>query len=278
MSGFSPRRPAGRVARYARRDHYASLREALAPIAAALEDRGWRATVICDDNGLVDRAAAHRAGLGWFGKNSLLLVPGFGLVVGAGLGGHRRAPSAHRPRGAPTSCRGLRQLLPLSDRVPHRGPGRPRGSRRPSMPGLAGAGPGSFPEQYRRALGDRIYGCDECQQVCPINRVADRRDPPPPPERRQSALGGPPRAPRALRRSPDGGARPLVHRRTRSPLPTPECTPGAGQRGGRRRPRNRAGIDPLAVGRRRDDRRARPVGGPGSWVGTTAVGRTGEPA
>jgi epoxyqueuosine reductase len=41
--------------------------------------------------------------------------------------------------------------------------------------------PGSFPEQYRRALGDRIYGCDECQQVCPINRVVDRRDPPPPP-------------------------------------------------------------------------------------------------
>jgi epoxyqueuosine reductase len=40
--------------------------------------------------------------------------------------------------------------------------------------------PGSFPEQYRRALGNRIYGCDECQQVCPINRVADRRDPPPP--------------------------------------------------------------------------------------------------
>ena len=75
---FSPRRPAGRVARYARRDHYASLRQALAPIAAALEDRGWRATVICDDNGLVDRAAAHRAGLGWFGKNSLLLVPGLG--------------------------------------------------------------------------------------------------------------------------------------------------------------------------------------------------------
>jgi epoxyqueuosine reductase len=34
---------------------------------------------------------------------------------------------------------------------------------------------GSFPEQYRRALGDRIYGCDECQQVCPINRLADRR-------------------------------------------------------------------------------------------------------
>jgi epoxyqueuosine reductase len=40
--------------------------------------------------------------------------------------------------------------------------------------------PGSFPEEFRAALGGRVYGCDECQQVCPVNRAADRRDPPPP--------------------------------------------------------------------------------------------------
>jgi epoxyqueuosine reductase len=38
--------------------------------------------------------------------------------------------------------------------------------------------PGSFPQAWRSALGDRIYGCDECQQVCPINRLAERRTPP----------------------------------------------------------------------------------------------------
>jgi epoxyqueuosine reductase len=37
--------------------------------------------------------------------------------------------------------------------------------------------PGTFPEEYRVALGDRIYGCDECQQVCPINKLVDRREP-----------------------------------------------------------------------------------------------------
>jgi epoxyqueuosine reductase len=41
---------------------------------------------------------------------------------------------------------------------------------------------GSFPVEYRHALGDRIYGCDECQQVCPVNKVAERRRPAPPPE------------------------------------------------------------------------------------------------
>ncbi|MFV1992194.1 MAG: epoxyqueuosine reductase, partial [Acidimicrobiales bacterium] len=34
---------------------------------------------------------------------------------------------------------------------------------------------GDFPIEYRAALGDRIYGCDDCQEVCPPNRLADRR-------------------------------------------------------------------------------------------------------
>jgi len=42
--------------------------------------------------------------------------------------------------------------------------------------------PGTFPPEFREALGGRVYGCDECQQVCPINQVGDRRRPPAPPE------------------------------------------------------------------------------------------------
>jgi epoxyqueuosine reductase len=40
--------------------------------------------------------------------------------------------------------------------------------------------PGSFPLEHRVALGGRIYGCDECQVVCPPNRAGDLRHPPPP--------------------------------------------------------------------------------------------------
>ncbi|MBV8464018.1 MAG: DUF1730 domain-containing protein, partial [Acidimicrobiales bacterium] len=53
----------GRVAEYACRDFYGDLRKALQPVADRLRRAGWQATVVCDDNALVDRAAAHRAGL-----------------------------------------------------------------------------------------------------------------------------------------------------------------------------------------------------------------------
>jgi epoxyqueuosine reductase len=178
-----PPRATGRVARYARRDHYASLRDALAPLAERLRCEGWRATVVADDNGLVDRAAAHRAGLGWFGKNTLLLLPGLGswfvlgsvvtdapLVAPAG----QSAPSPHG-----SGCGRCVRCLDAC----------PTGAL--VAPGVLDAGrclawlvqaPGSIPEAYREALGDRIYGCDECQEACPINRTVDRRHPPGPAE------------------------------------------------------------------------------------------------
>src|SRR5205085_10060337 len=40
--------------------------------------------------------------------------------------------------------------------------------------------PGSFPVEHRTALSGRVYGCDECQVVCPPNKLEDRRDPSPP--------------------------------------------------------------------------------------------------
>jgi epoxyqueuosine reductase len=42
--------------------------------------------------------------------------------------------------------------------------------------------PGVFPHQFRSALGDRIYGCDACQDRCPVNTRAERRHPAPPAE------------------------------------------------------------------------------------------------
>lgn len=163
--------PVGRVARYAWVDHYAELRRGLQAVAAALKGAGWRARVLADDNALVDRAAAHRAGLGWWGKNANLLLPGQGswFVLGSVL------TDAPLPAGGEVvedrcgSCTRCLEACPTAAIV---------------APGVVDArrclswllqATGAFPREHRVALADRIYGCDDCQEVCPPNRRAPSR-------------------------------------------------------------------------------------------------------
>ena len=73
-----PPGPQGRVGRYAWVDHYAPLRDALWSVAHQLRRDGFKAVPFVDDNSIVDREIAHSAGLGWFGKNANLLLPGAG--------------------------------------------------------------------------------------------------------------------------------------------------------------------------------------------------------
>ncbi len=179
-------RPRGRVARYAWRDHYADLRAALGQLADLLLQDGWAARVVADDNALVDRAAAERAGLGWYGKNTNVLLPGRRFLVRPRLGGDRR-PAARPTLLWPTAggpCRRCLGACPTGALV---GPGVLDARR--CLAWLLQA-PGVFPFEYREALGDRIYGCDDCQDVCPANRVVRRR----PPARRRPWAGRPGRA------------------------------------------------------------------------------------
>ncbi len=171
-------RPMGVVARYARRDHYGSLRAALEPVADRLRADGWRARVVVDDNALVDRAAAQRAGLGWYGRNSLLLLPGRGswfilgsVVTDAPL--EPTPPVGHtEPAAGCGPCRRCMTACPtgalVADGVV---------DARRCLAWLVQA-PGTFPVEFRTALGGRLYGCDDCQEVCPVNRAADRHPPP----------------------------------------------------------------------------------------------------
>jgi epoxyqueuosine reductase len=162
---------AGRVARYAWEDHYAFLKDGLGAIASLLKEQGWRARVLADDNAMVDRAAAHRAGIGWWGKNANLLLPGAGswYVLGGVV---TDAPLAASSAPVDDRCGACRRCLD----------GCPTGAI--TAPGVVDArrclswllqAEGSFPLEHRVALGDRIYGCDECQEVCPPNRRSPRR-------------------------------------------------------------------------------------------------------
>ena len=154
-----------RIAAYARHDHYADLRAALQAVAERLRSAGWSAIVVADDNALVDRAAAVRAGVGWWGRNANVLVPGRGswFVLGSVVTDAPLTPSTPVEDG----CGTCRQCLD----------GCPTGAigdngvidARRCLAWLVQA-PGDIPREFREALGGRLYGCDECQEVCPVGR------------------------------------------------------------------------------------------------------------
>ena len=152
----------GRVARYSWIEYYEPLRAALEVVRDRLREDGHRALVFADDNSLVDRAVAHRAGIGWFGKNANILVPGAGsfFVLGSVVTTAELATSDVVEDGC-GACRRCIDGCPTAAIV---------------EPGVVDARrclawllqkPGVFDRRYREALGDRMYGCDDCQEVCP---------------------------------------------------------------------------------------------------------------
>ena len=170
-----PTRPTGRgpvasVARYMWGDDRDVLLRALGAVADELEAHGHRACVVSDQNHLVDREAAHRAGLGWYGKSANLLLPGHGswFLLGSVLTDALLEP-AERP--VPDGCGTCERCLDAC----------PTGAI--VAPGVVDARRclswtlqqrGVFPREQRVVLGDRIYGCDDCQEVCPPNRRETR--------------------------------------------------------------------------------------------------------
>jgi epoxyqueuosine reductase len=184
-----PSRPAsGRVAAYARVDHYGELRKGLGRIAGRLQADGWRCRVVVDDNALVDREAAYRAGLGWYGKNANLLLPGGGswVVLGSVL---TTAPLPADTAPVEDGCGSCRRCLDACPTGAIVAPGVVDARR--CLAWLVQA-EGDFPVEFREALGDRLYGCDDCQTVCPINRAVDRASDR---HRQRPGAGGRPDAP-----------------------------------------------------------------------------------
>lgn len=151
-----------RVARYAWVDHYEPLRVGLREVARHIKRAGHRAVVFADDNSIVDREVAALGGLGWFGKNANILVPGAGsfFVLGSIVTTAEYPVSRPVADGCGTCTRCI-DGCPTGAIV---APGVVDGHR--CLAWLVQK-PGTFPVEFREALGDRLYGCDDCQEVCP---------------------------------------------------------------------------------------------------------------
>lgn len=178
--------PRAKVAMYSWSDHYRTLREALGEVANRLEVDGWKARVLVDDNALVDRAAAVRAGIGWYGRNTNVLLPRRGsfFVLGSVVTDapiqppDTRSPDPASPAATmtpgpvPDGCGSCRRCVDACPTGALDGSGHL--DARLCLAWLLQA-PGSFPRELRVAAGNRIYGCDDCQDSCPVNRAALRR-------------------------------------------------------------------------------------------------------
>lgn len=152
----------GRVSAASRLPGYQPLREALDDLAQHLLKHGFQAEVLVDDSRLVDRAAAHRAGIGWWGKNTMIIAPGLGpwFLIGSVVTDALLDLDQRMARDCGT-CSACIPACPTGALV---------------APGVLDARlclaawaqtPGVMPEEIASAMGDRIYGCDECLEACP---------------------------------------------------------------------------------------------------------------
>ena len=157
----------GRLPRYTWRDDYATLREQLEALGRRL---GGTYRVLVDDNDHVDRAAAVRAGIAFYGKNTMAITRRHGswVVLGVLVTDAEIEPSPPLE----LDCGQCRLCIDACPTGALDEPGTLDSTKCLSYWTQA---PASIPGAYRAALGAQVYGCDICQDVCPWNRGVERR-------------------------------------------------------------------------------------------------------
>jgi epoxyqueuosine reductase len=158
----------GRIARYAQgRDYHPVLYDRLRAIKRRLHDAGATARACVDSMPVLERAWAVRAGLGFIGKNACLIVPGVGshVLLSAVLTSAELVPdSPMRER-----CGSCRLCLDACPTSAFREP-RALDARR-CVAYLTIEHEGAIDPELRPGVGEWLFGCDTCQDVCPYNRA-----------------------------------------------------------------------------------------------------------
>lgn len=170
--------PRGIVSRYAwGKDYHPILAQKLDAIVAFLQERVGHSieyASFVDTGPPVDRAYAERAGIGWYGKNACIYVPGSGswvflaeLLTDVKL---QPDPPLHKSCGTCDKC--MRACPTGAIERPFWVNPRKCLSYITQMPG-------TIPRNYRKKMGRHLWGCDICQVVCPWNWEATAQGEPP---------------------------------------------------------------------------------------------------
>ena len=165
--GPEPAPGEGRLPRYTWDDYYAELREKLEQLGAAI---GGEYRVLVDANQHVDREGAARAGVGFYGKNTLLITKRFGSWVVLGTLVTDVEVESTPP--LDLDCGSCRLCIDACPTGALDDPGTLDATRCLSYWTQS---PEPIPEAMRAPLEDRVYGCDICQDVCPWNRGIEKR-------------------------------------------------------------------------------------------------------
>jgi len=159
----------GKVAQYARStDYHRILGQRLKRLAAAIRDVSPGATTraYVDAGPVPERELAQRAGLGWIGKNMMLIHPAIGsfTFIGVVLTDADLAPDLPFQADRCGTCRACLDACPTAAFVePH------MMDARRCISYLTIEHRGDFTDAQRQMLGDWVFGCDICQDICPWN-------------------------------------------------------------------------------------------------------------
>ncbi|MGY2048845.1 tRNA epoxyqueuosine(34) reductase QueG [Methylobacterium sp. JK268] len=160
----------GAIAVYAqRRDYHDVIKGKLKELGAVLSARGGAdLKVFVDTAPVMEKPLAAAAGLGWQGKNTLLVSRGHGtwLLLGAIY------TSADLPRDPPGTdhCGSCRRCLDACPTAAFPAPYRLDANR--CIAYLTIEHPGPIAPEFRAPIGNRVFGCDDCLAVCPWNKFA----------------------------------------------------------------------------------------------------------
>lgn len=148
-------------------DYHTAIRERLKLLSAWLEGRveGVRIESMVDTGALVDRAVAERAGIGWSGKNCSIITPEFGSYVYLGELITNIPFSPDKPMEDECGeCRLCLDVCPTGALI--------QGGQLDAQRCIAflTQTKGTLPDEFRNHIGNRLYGCDTCQTVCPKNK------------------------------------------------------------------------------------------------------------
>lgn len=171
--------PRGRISRYAwGTDYHEIIKPKLQQFAAWLRayardemDEAVETRLFVDTGRMVDRAVAQRAGLGWYGKNTNILTKGWGSWVFLAEIVTNLPLQADAP--VQTNCGSCEICLHACPTQALPAPYTLDNTRCISF--LTIELRGSIPLELRPLMGNLIFGCDICQEICPVNIVAEKR-------------------------------------------------------------------------------------------------------